>query len=212
LIETPTLPATTLADGCYNEMFKGCSSLCHLAIAYTGDFSATYFNDWMYGVSQNGAATYFGTDTTRGASAIPVGWSDVVDGYEVRKLGEKIGYVTYTAIGSAPTVTMEYSLDGGLTWEAFTASHPSAPFASSTDGTILLRAKSPTTQALGTSISSNYNRITPSSSIYELEFSGDIRYLLNKNPWNVTTIPQYAFAHTFDDSEGIVTLDFSAMT
>lgn len=81
LEKSPYLPATTLADYSYYDMFNGCSSLNTIKIAYTGNFSGSGvptenpFHTWVNGVSTNGTFYYNGSDTTRGASAIPTNWT-----------------------------------------------------------------------------------------------------------------------------------------
>lgn len=56
-------------------MFNGCSSLQEIKVDFTGNFNATYFRDWVSGVPNTGTFYYNGSDTTRGASAIPTGWT-----------------------------------------------------------------------------------------------------------------------------------------
>ena len=56
-------------------MFYNCSSLNEIRIDYTGNFSTTYFNNWVYGVAASGTFYYQGSDTTTGVSAIPSGWT-----------------------------------------------------------------------------------------------------------------------------------------
>lgn len=75
LIKGPYLPATTLANHCYDQLFYGCSNLNEIKIAYTGDFSTTYFNYWVNGVPGSGTFYYNGSSTSRGSSAIPSGWT-----------------------------------------------------------------------------------------------------------------------------------------
>ena len=72
------MPATTLAEYCYQEMFAGCSRLNKISLAYTGNFSGAgaptdAFKNWVNGVASSGIIIYSGTDTTVSASAIPVG-------------------------------------------------------------------------------------------------------------------------------------------
>ena len=69
------LPATTLADYCYNYMFNGCSNLNTIKLGYTGSFSNTYFKNWVYNVAETGTFYYNGTDTKTGISAIPTRWT-----------------------------------------------------------------------------------------------------------------------------------------
>ena len=72
----PELPATTLVANCYRYIYNSCSSAKYLKIGYTGNFSATYFNTWVGNLfSSSGDFYYNGTDTTRGANAIPTGWT-----------------------------------------------------------------------------------------------------------------------------------------
>ena len=73
------LPWTTLSDGCYNQMFYGCSSLNEVT-TYAEDISATdCLTDWLGDVASsgtfynNGNATY----TIDSASGIPIGWTEV---------------------------------------------------------------------------------------------------------------------------------------
>lgn len=70
------LPATTLAEGCYKYLFGSHAySLTSIKLAYTGNFDQIYFDGWTYGVSSSGTFYYNGSDTTRGASAIPQNWA-----------------------------------------------------------------------------------------------------------------------------------------
>ena len=75
LTTSPELIATTLASYCYSAMFRGCTSLNNIKLAYTGNFNADYFSNWVDGVSATGDFYYNGTDTTTGTSAIPTGWT-----------------------------------------------------------------------------------------------------------------------------------------
>lgn len=84
LVTAPELPATELASLCYYGMFHGCKSLRYIKLSYSGTFSDTgvtsAFDDWVKDVSSTALPTtgdfyYNGTDTTRGDSAIPVGWT-----------------------------------------------------------------------------------------------------------------------------------------
>ena len=72
----PELLATTLVTDCYRYIYNSCAKAKYLKIAYTGNFSATYFNTWVgNNFSGSGNFYYNGTDTTRGANAIPTGWT-----------------------------------------------------------------------------------------------------------------------------------------
>lgn len=75
LTHAPYLPATTLGNFCYQGMFSGCTALNYIKIGYTGNFSGDYSASWVQGVSSTGDFYYNGSDTTRGISAIPDGWT-----------------------------------------------------------------------------------------------------------------------------------------
>lgn len=68
------LPATELGGFAYYLMFNGCSNLSEIKIGYTGNFN-TSFNSWVNNVGASGTFYYNGSDTTRGTSAIPTGWT-----------------------------------------------------------------------------------------------------------------------------------------
>ncbi len=95
LTSAPDLQASTLANGCYNYLFNGCSSLNSIKMDYTGNFSTTYFNNWVNGVASTGTFQYDGEDSTVGDSAIPSGWTVV-----------QIPYVTFTARQANSTISM----------------------------------------------------------------------------------------------------------
>lgn len=73
LEKAPYIAATNLSSG-VAQMFKNCSSLNYIKIAYTGNFSASFY-EWVYGVPATGDFYYNGSDTTRGVNAIPTGWT-----------------------------------------------------------------------------------------------------------------------------------------
>ncbi len=77
LVRAPELPATTLSNRCYAFMFKNCSQLSYIKVGDVGNFDSTYFNQWVDGVANSGTFVYAGSDTTRGISAIPSGWTVV---------------------------------------------------------------------------------------------------------------------------------------
>lgn len=79
----PTLPATNINDSslasCYGEMFYGCKNLKSIKIGYTGELPPPAIKNatknWVYDVSQTGDFYYNGTSESRGADAIPDGWT-----------------------------------------------------------------------------------------------------------------------------------------
>ena len=82
LTTAPVLPATTLVDGCYNSMFSGCTGL-NKVTTYADNISATYcLYQWLSNVAYTGTFNNLGFATyTRGASGIPVGWTEVKSTY-----------------------------------------------------------------------------------------------------------------------------------
>ena len=72
------MPATTLSSGCYDSMFYNCSSLNYIKAMFTTTPSATYMNNWVYGVPSGGAFVKNASaswSNTFGVSAIPSGWT-----------------------------------------------------------------------------------------------------------------------------------------
>ena len=77
LVNAPELPATTLSNYCYQNMFYGCTSLksirCKAKVTAPG---ATVY--WLYGTSPSG--TLYGHSEygwANGVSGIPSGWEFV---------------------------------------------------------------------------------------------------------------------------------------
>ena len=80
LTKAPFLPATSrVANWCYQYMYSYCSSLNEISLAYTGMFNpgSAPFQGWVDGVPATGTFYYNGSDTSRGTSAIPSGWTVV---------------------------------------------------------------------------------------------------------------------------------------
>ena len=77
LTTAPELPVTTLVNGCYNYMFRGCSNLNYIKAMLTTEPSTTYTYNCVNGVAststfvKNSAATW----TTTGVNGIPTGWA-----------------------------------------------------------------------------------------------------------------------------------------
>lgn len=204
---SPELPATTLATGCYNEMFYGCTSLNSITMSYTGNFSTTYFNDWVYGVAANGLIYYEGSDRTTGASAIPTGWMVEADLYKglsftAREAGSTVSMV---AESGAPSVSLQYSLDEGSTWNAFTVGTTTVTLPNVGDRVCF---KATTTNAtMANSYSSQNNHFVMTG---RFDARGNINSLLNQNFASVTTIPQYGYVKLFYQNTSLV--DASKMT
>lgn len=84
LTTAPELHATTLTDSCYSDMFYGCSKLNYIKMLAT-DISARYcLTGWVTGVSSSGTFVKNPAMTSlqTGISGIPEGWTVVNDGEE----------------------------------------------------------------------------------------------------------------------------------
>lgn len=200
-LTTATLEDSTLANGCYDAMFKGCSSLAEITTAYLGNFSTTYFNDWVDGVAASGTFYYNGSDTTQGASAIPTGWTllPIPRPELCFTAREANSTVSMAKSSSAPTVSLEYSTDG-VTWSPFVVGTTTVTLAN-VDDKMYLRATS-TNSAMAASYDSNYNYFVMTG---QIAASGNVNSLLNGlDPDAVTTAPQYAYPNLFRGCSALV--------
>ena len=79
LTVAPSLPATTLAQSCYDDMFANCVKLSSINVAFTDwkeDLNAT--QDWVYNVAASG--TFIkptALPLSTGIHNIPEGWTVV---------------------------------------------------------------------------------------------------------------------------------------
>jgi hypothetical protein len=80
LTTAPQLPATTLVQSCYQNMFSNCTSLNSITCLATAKSISYYTNGWVSGVAASGTFTKAASMSswTTGASGIPSGWT-VVD-------------------------------------------------------------------------------------------------------------------------------------
>ena len=76
LVNAPELPATTLANSCYNCMFQGCRNLQNVTCLAT-DISATdCTSSWLAGVASTGTFNKAaGVTWSKGVNGIPSGWT-----------------------------------------------------------------------------------------------------------------------------------------
>mgnify|MGYP007037161597 CR=1 FL=1 len=87
LTTAPELPATTLANYCYNYMFSGCTSLKNIKAMFTTEPSSNYTYKWM--PTSSGTRTFTGNvnatwianllngSLSRSATTVPSGWTIV---------------------------------------------------------------------------------------------------------------------------------------
>lgn len=77
LTSAPELPATTLASWCYDGMFMGCDNLNYIKAMFTTTPSNSYTNRWVDGVSKTG--TFVKNSAAEwqaiGNNAVPKGWT-----------------------------------------------------------------------------------------------------------------------------------------
>ena len=125
LTQAPELPATTLADGCYYFMFEGCTNLSEISVAFEEWSNIAYTQEWVANVAPTG--TFYcpkALPLEYGVSRIPEGWT-------VKYIEVMANYLTFTAEedGSSFGIVnngynypdLQYSLDGGETWNALAA-------------------------------------------------------------------------------------------
>ena len=77
LTAAPTLPATTLAEYCYSHMFYGCTGLTEITCLATDISADDCVNDWLGDVADEGTFTKAADmeDWPTGTSGIPSGWT-----------------------------------------------------------------------------------------------------------------------------------------
>lgn len=199
-LTTAKLEDTTMANGCYDAMFKGCSSLAEITTTYLGNFSTTYFNDWVDGVAESGTFYYNGSDTTTGSSAIPSGWTVLpIPRPELCFTAREANSTVKMMSSSGPSVSLEYSTDGA-TWSPFVVGTTTVTLAN-VDDKMWLRATS-TNSAMATSYDSQYNYFVMTG---QIAASGNINSLLNgPDPDAVTTAPEYAYPNLFQGCSALV--------
>ena len=76
LTTAPELPATTLVENCYKQMFYDCTKLNHIKCLATDISASNCLNNWVNGVSPTGTfVKKAGVNWPTGASGIPSGWT-----------------------------------------------------------------------------------------------------------------------------------------
>ena len=80
LTTAPELPATTLNNYCYSEMFYNCTRLNSIKCLATNISASNCTDNWVSGVAASGTFTKATSMTswTNGKDGIPSGW-DVVN-------------------------------------------------------------------------------------------------------------------------------------
>jgi len=176
-------------------MFDGCSSLSEVDIAYTGNFTSTYFGNWLRGVDYDGTMYYAGSDTTTGSSAIPSGWTVETTSFKG---------LTFTARTSNSSVTMggtlgtyDYSVDG-RNWSLYTK-NTTIGLDNVGDKAMFRARKGNATVGSGT-----YETTTHFTFGGEVVASGNILSLLYRTPGTNTAIYTGGFNKMFENATGLV--------
>ncbi|MDD5996479.1 MAG: T9SS type A sorting domain-containing protein, partial [Bacteroidales bacterium] len=121
----PELPATTLANCCYNFMFSGCTNLSEIRVAFVEWEKGNNTYRWGENVAPTGTF-YCPKDLPLeyGMDRIPDGWTVK---YIEDTAAAETNYLTFTAEEDGSTFgilnknnnpDVQYSLDGGETWTA----------------------------------------------------------------------------------------------
>jgi hypothetical protein len=89
LTTAPILPATTLAEGCYSNMFWNCKKLDNITMLATDISAPDCLNQWVGGVASTGtfikaASLEQGTESGQ----IPTGIYGIPEGWTVKNYGE----------------------------------------------------------------------------------------------------------------------------
>jgi hypothetical protein len=108
LTNAPTLPATTLVFGCYDSMYSWCNSLNYIKALFTTTPGYSYTWNWVYDVASTGTFVK-NPDATWdvvGVNGVPEGWTVKFDGEESGG-----GLLKFTVDGVA------YQFEDGMTWK-----------------------------------------------------------------------------------------------
>ena len=127
----------------------------------------------------------------KGGSSSPVGLTFTAE--------EANSTVAMTAYGSAPSVSLEYTIDNGSTWSDFIVGTTTVILANVGDK-MVIRAKT-TNSRMGSS-SSKYNKFVMTGKVAA---SGSIMYLLKNDGDLDTTSSQYCFCNLFYQCASLTT-------
>ena len=183
-VELPFIKLSTVqeypATGCFDEMFMNCSNLNEIRLSgYVGNFDTDHFNDWVKGVASTGTLWYNGSDTTVGDYAIPTGWDAekiLYDGFAV-EAREANSTVSIANESSAPTLSLQYSTNEGITWSTFTVGSTTVTLANVGDR-VCFRG---TNTKWGGSSNNSRNRFSFTG---QVAISGNINSLVSSTQYN----------------------------
>ena len=195
LTTASALPATTLAQSCYQGVFYGCTNLNSIALGYTGNFSTTYFNNWVNGVASTGTFYYNGDDRTTGPNAIPTGWTVLQIPRPLCFTAKQANStLRFDKVGIPNAISIETSVDG-KTWKDYSWADKTGDTLTlaNVGDKVYMRAKNEN-QTIGSS-SSKYYKFKMTGKIAA---SGNIQTLL-KTDGSRTDAPSNCYRNLFRD-------------
>ena len=175
LTSAPELPATTLAKNCYSNMFNNCSNLNIVKVSFIAWDTSNATSNWLANVSSTG--TFICPEeldtSTRDYSHIPEGWTieHPKNNYFRLTSLEDGNEVSIVKNGTPADVTLEYSVDDGSSWIAYTIG---TGISLNTNEFVLFRGDNSTFSQN----TSNYYNVTATKTF---NASGNIMSLLDKS-------------------------------
>ena len=131
LTTAPVLPATTLVNNCYSNMFENCTSLNYIKAFFTTTPSSSYTNNWVSGVAPTGTFVKYvdATWDVVGNNGVPTGWLVQKGTYDEKDnpayltfYCDEAGTIGWKIYGDPSFAkTIQYSKDFGTTWTDITS-------------------------------------------------------------------------------------------
>jgi hypothetical protein len=193
LTAAPTLPAPTLVSECYFAMFDGCTNLSYVKCLAT-DLGENNTDLWLNDVAAKGI--FVQADgaawSLNSCDGIPTGWTTTDTPLTI----EAIEDGTTVTITNPLMLFIEYSIDGGATWNPG-VSNPITISGIAAGGTVQLRGDNGAYSSDGTA--NNSTGITANKDYY---LYGNIMSLVSSTDYaTLTTLTEkYAFARLFRSS------------
>lgn len=209
LTTAPELPAPTLSDDCYLRMFENCTSLNYIKCLATDISASDCTTDWVKNVAPTGTFVKAGAmndweiDSNNG---IPIGWTPHVTSrdlpltFEAKSIYSGYDHINVILkVGGYVTANFEYSLDGGDTWNSYTAGSCIKLY--HVGDKVSFRGDNPS--GLATYLNSGYDNdcsfhCNPNHVQGDFYVYGNVMSLLYKEGFETaTTVPAHAFHSLF---------------
>ena len=202
LATAPELPASTMVLDCYRYMFSGCTKVAAIT---TRQESFTGCDSWVTGVATYGEFTCSATlgtpvDILRGDSACPPLWSVKNLAYIYVEAKTANSTVAMEAVGTPPSVSLEYTADGGATWLPFSASGGTTVTLTTVGQKIYLRATTDGNASLASS-AADYHRFVFTGAV---SVGGNAIGLLTQDMTDFSLETPYAMAYLFYGQTALV--------